>query len=126
MVSSSSHGFLDSVRQLGENLLSTVHDRLELLTLELQEEKLRILRILVLINAAIFSAFLALIFLSVTITYLFWESARIWVLAGFTVLYFAAFTGLVIALKRGASRLTVPFEDTRREIAADRDSLRRS
>jgi uncharacterized membrane protein YqjE len=122
-VASSSHGFIDSLRQLGDNLLGTVHDRLELLAVELQEEKFRILRILILANAAIFSAFLALIFLSITITYLFWDSARVWVLAGFTVLYAAICIGIVLALKKGAARLSVPFEDTRREIAADRDAV---
>lgn len=124
MSTSSSHGFLDSVRQLGENLVSTVHDRLELFSLELQEEKFRIIRILVLANGAIFSLFLALIFLSLTITYLFWDAARIWVLVGFTFFYTVLFGGIVLALKKVASRLSAPFEDTRREIAHDRDALR--
>jgi uncharacterized membrane protein YqjE len=122
---SSSHGLLDSVRQIGENLLGTVHDRLELFSLELQEEKFRVIRMLILANAAIFSGFLALIFISLTVTYLFWEHARIWVLGGFAFFYTAIFVGLALAVLRGAHRETAPFGSSRREIASDRDAFRR-
>lgn len=122
--SSSSPGFIDSLRRLGDGLLGTVHDRLELFTIELQEEKLRIIRTLILVNAAIFSAFLGLTFLTLTIVYLFWDSARIWVLAGFTLLYIAVCAGILVALKRHLGGLAKPFEGTRGELKADRASLK--
>jgi uncharacterized membrane protein YqjE len=104
-------------------LVGSAHDRIELFSIELQEEKLRIFRVLILINAAIFSAFLALIFISLVVVYLFWETARLGVLSGFAVFYSAAFAGLVIALKRYLATLPGPFESTRQELAADRDVL---
>ena len=120
---SSLPGILSSLRQFADGLLGSVHDRLELFSIELQEEKLRIYRILFLINAAIFSAFLALIFISLVIVYLFWDTARLGVLSGFAVFYSAAFLGVVLALQKFLARQPKPFEATRQELAADRDAL---
>jgi uncharacterized membrane protein YqjE len=120
---SSLPGILNSLRQFADGLLGSVHDRLELFSIELQEEKLRIFRILILINAAIFSAFLALIFISLVIVYLFWDTARVGVLSGFAVFYSAAFVGVVLALKKFLAKQPRPFESTRQELAADRDAL---
>jgi len=120
---SSLPGILNSFRQLADGLLGSVHDRLELFSIELQEEKLRIFRILILINAAIFSAFLALIFFSLVIVYLFWDTARIEVLCGFTILYAAACFLFVRAIKKFVASQPTPFEATRHELAADRETL---
>lgn len=120
---SSLPGILGSLRQFADGLLGSVHDRLELFSIELQEEKLRIFRILILINAAIFSAFLALIFVSLVVVYLFWDTARIYVLSGFAIFYCALFAGVLIALKKFLANQPKPFEATRQELAADRDAL---
>jgi uncharacterized membrane protein YqjE len=120
---SSLPGILNSLRQFADGLLGSVYDRLELFSIELQEEKLRIFRILILINAAIFSAFLALIFISLVIVYLFWDTARLGVLSGFAVFYSAAFAVVVVALKKFLASQPKPFEITRQELAADRDAL---
>ena len=120
---SSLPGILSSLRQFADGLLGSVHDRLELFSIELQEEKLRVFRILILINAAIFSAFLALTFISLVVVYLFWDTARIWVLSGFAVFYTAAFIALVRAFKLFIAKQPKVFEATRHELAADRDAL---
>ncbi len=120
---SSIPGILGSLRQFADGLLGSVHDRLELFSIELQEEKLRVFRILILINAAIFSAFLALTFISLVVVYLFWETQRIWVLSGFAIFYTAACIGLVRAFKSFIAKQPKAFEATRQELAADRDAL---
>jgi uncharacterized membrane protein YqjE len=120
---SSLPGILTSLRQFADGLLGSAKDRLELFSVELQEEKLRVFRILILINAAIFSAFLALTFLSILVIYLFWDSARVYVLGGFTLVYFLAFFFLVRAVKKFVSKQPVPFEATRSELAADQAAL---
>ena len=120
---SSLPGILNSLRQFADGLLGSVHDRLELFSIELQEEKLRAFRILILINAAIFCAFLALIFISMVVVYLFWDTARLYVLISFAIFYSAAFAGVVIALKKFIAAQPKPFEATRHELTADRDAL---
>jgi uncharacterized membrane protein YqjE len=120
---SSLPGILNSFRQFADGVLGSVHDRLELFSVELQEEKLRIFRILILINAAIFSACLALIFFSLLVVYLFWDSARLWVLGGFTVFYAVACVLLIRSIKKFVAAQPPVFEATRHELGADRKAL---
>jgi uncharacterized membrane protein YqjE len=84
-------GFVEALRSLGDGLLKSVQDRLQLVGVELQEEKFRLIKILIWISAAGFAAMMALTFASLTVVYLFWESARLSVLIGLTLLYGGAF-----------------------------------
>lgn len=117
-------GFLDSFRLLGDGLLSTVHDRLELFSLELQEEKFRLILTFVWISAAVFVAMLAITFASLTVVYLFWENSRLAVLGGLTALYAGALAAIIVALRRFLARQPSPFSATREEIAKDRECIR--
>jgi len=92
-----SAGFLHSLRALGDGLLATVQDRLELFSVELQEEKFRLIQIFVWISAAVFTGMMAIMFASLTLVYLFWASARLAVLGGLTIVYTGALVAIVIA-----------------------------
>jgi uncharacterized membrane protein YqjE len=117
-------GFMDSLRTLGDGLAAGVHDRLELFSLELQEEKFRLIQIFVWISAAVFTAMMTLAFASLTVVYLFWESARLAVLGGLTLLYAAALVAIIVALRRYLARQPVPFAATLQEITEDRTCIR--
>ena len=117
-------GFLDSLRGLGANLLGTAHDRIELFTVELHEEKVRLLQFLIWIGAIGFSAVMAMTFLTVTVVYLFWESARLAVLGGFAIFYAATLTGFVLAFRRYLKRQPRPFDATLQELKEDRECMR--
>ena len=119
-----SAGFLHSLRALGDGLLATVQDRLELFSVELQEEKFRLIQIFVWISAAIFTGMMALAFASFTLVYLFWPSARLAVLGGLTVFYAGAMVAIVIAFRRFLARQPRPFSATRQEIGKDRTCIR--
>jgi uncharacterized membrane protein YqjE len=122
---SSSHvGFLSSFRALGDGLLATVQDRLELLTVELQEEKFRLIQTFIWISAAVFTAMMAITFASLTLVYLFWESARLAVLGGLTVFYAGALVAIIVAFRRFIARQPRPFTATRQEIGEDRACIR--
>jgi uncharacterized membrane protein YqjE len=122
---SSSHvGFLSSFRALGDGLLATVQDRLELFSVELQEEKFRLIQTFIWICAAVFTAMMALMFASLTLVYLFWESARLAVLGGLTVFYAGAFVAIILAFRRFIARQPRPFTATRQEIGEDRACIR--
>jgi len=117
-------GFLGSLRALGDGLLATVQDRLELFAVELQEEKLRLIQTFVWISAAVFAGMLTLTFASLTLVYLFWDSARLAVLGGLTLCYAAALVAIIIAFRRFIVRQPRPFLATRQEIGEDRTCIR--
>jgi len=117
-------GFLHSFRVLGDSLLGTVKDRLELFSLELQEEKFRLIQTFIWISAAVFSGVMAVTFASLTLVYLFWESARLAVLGGLTLFYAFALVATIVALRRFIASQPTPFAGTRQELGADRACIR--
>ena len=117
-------GFLGSFRILGDGLLATVEDRLRLFSIELQEEKFRLIQIFAWISAALFAGMMAITFASLALVYLFWESARLAVLGGLAVLYAGAMVAIILALRRFLARQPEPFAATLQEIGSDRACIR--
>lgn len=117
-------GFLDSFRVLGDSLLATVQDRLELFSVELQEEKFRLILTFIWISAAVFTAIMTIAFASLTLVYLFWESARLAALGGLTLFYAGALVAIILAFRRYIARQPSPFSATRQEIGKDRTCIR--
>ena len=116
--------YLSSLRSLGDGLLASVQDRLELFTVELQEEKFRLVQTFVWICAAVFTGMMAITFASLTVVYLFWENARLAVLGGLTVFYAAALVAIVLAFRRFRARQPAPFTATLQELGEDRTCIR--
>jgi len=117
-------GYLSSLKSLGDGLLASVQDRLELFAVELQEEKFRLIQTFVWICAAIFTGMMAVAFASLTLVYLFWASARLAVLGGLALLYLGTFVGIVVAFRRFLARQPAPFSATLHEIGEDRACIR--
>jgi uncharacterized membrane protein YqjE len=117
-------GFLGSFRALGDGLLGTVEDRLHLFTVELQEEKFRLIQTFFWISAALFTAMMTIAFASLTLVYLFWASARLAVLGGLTLLYAGSLIAIVIGFRRFVARQPNPFAATLHEIGEDRACIR--
>lgn len=115
-----STGFVGSLRTLGDGLIASVQERLELFSVELQEEKFRLIQTFIWISAAVFSGVMAIAFASLTLVYLFWESARLAVLIGLTVFYTGALLAILLSFRRYISRQPRPFTATLREIGEDR------
>lgn len=117
-------GFVSSLRSLGDGLLATVHDRLRLVSIEVQEEKLRLIRTFVWISAVVFAGMMTIAFASVTLVYLFWETARLAVLGGLTAFYAGALGVILVAFRRYLARQPNPFAATLHEIREDRACIR--
>lgn len=117
-------GFVSALRALADGLFANLEDRLELLGLEVQEEKFRLIRIFVWISAVIFAGAMAVVFASLTIVYLFWESARLAVLGGLAAAYAVMFGVIVVAFRRYLARQPRPFAASLQEIKADRTCIR--
>jgi uncharacterized membrane protein YqjE len=116
-------GLLGSLRGLADGLLETARDRLELFALELHEEKFRLIQLFIWISAAIFSGFLAITFASLTVVYLFWETARLAVLGGFALFYGAVFVTVLVYCRKFIARQPKPFGATITELQNDRTCI---
>jgi len=108
-----------ALRGLADGLLGAVRERLELFSIELQEEKLRFFRTLIWLSATIFAAMLLVVFASLTLVYLFWETARLQILAGLTTGYLAAFLILLSRTRRAMRGRLRPFAATLAELGED-------
>lgn len=117
-------GFLAALRTLGDGLLGGVQARLQLLAVELQEEKFRLIQVFIWISAAVFTGMMAITFASLTLVYWFWESARLAVLGGLTILYAGALAAIIISFRRYLTRQPRPFAATLEEMAEDRACIR--
>jgi len=116
-------GLFDSAKALLATLIGIVHNRLELLSTELQEEVERVALMLLWGAVALLFAFLAFAFLALLILIAFWDDHRMLVAALLT----AAF--LILALVAGfAARKLIaakprPFAASLNELAKDREEL---
>lgn len=112
-------GWLESLRRIGDSFLALLRGRFELFTVELQEEKLRLLNLLLWIGLAV-----ALVFAGVFVTVValaFW----LWMVAGYlglillAVMCFAVAAGIVAGIRRKIHSGPVPFAQTVAEFRKD-------
>jgi len=115
---------LGSLRGFADGLLGSVHDRVELFSVELQEEKHRLVQTFLWASAVVVLAVLALIFASLAVVVIFWETARVGVVVGLTCVYLAALAGAVVGFRNFLKRQPKPFEATLRELQEDRACMR--
>jgi uncharacterized membrane protein YqjE len=117
-------GFVSSLQNLGDALLGTAQDRLRLFAVELQEEKLRLVQILLFTAAVVLAGIMTLTFASLTLAFLFWESGRLAVLVGLTAFYLAALVVIAVLFRRFLKRQLPPFAATLEEFKHDRECFR--
>lgn len=117
-------GIVESLRALADLALASARDRLALLAVEWEEERRRLIQTLVWVSAAIFAGVMAIAFASLTLVYVFWDTARVAVLAGLAGFYGLMLALIVIGLRRMSARQARPFSATLAEIEEDRRCLR--
>ena len=113
-----------SLRTLLVTLFAVGQNRLELATIELNEEKCRILEVLFLGAAFFFLGMVALLLLTITVVIVFWDKAGIALLVGFSIFYLvSAGTALVLTINR-IKGWPPSFAHTLGEIKKDSECLR--
>jgi uncharacterized membrane protein YqjE len=120
---SKSGGLTESLKRLTGTLLAIFQTRLELLSIEVQEERLNIKQMLLYGSIALMFFVLATILLTAFVVVVFWESYRLQVLAGFTGLYFAAGAMAWNAFQRAANRKSQLFSASLAALNDDRNQL---
>src|SRR5688572_13736617 len=119
-----SGGLFGSVRRVADTCVSSIHNRVELFALELQEEKLRLVRLLLWTVAALFASFLAITVITIAVVMMFPEDNRRVVVSVFGVCYAIAATVLGLKLRSEIKNAPAPLADTTAELKKDLDALR--
>lgn len=112
-----------SLRRLGGAFVGLLQSHVELIGIELQEEKSRTFRLFIFSGLSLIFAMLVLLGLSSALIFAFWESHRISVTLALSALY-----GLALLLSLGkarqlARRGEATFQATLEELARDREQL---
>ena len=120
---SNSSGLMESSKRVVGTLLAIFQTRLELLSNEIEEERLRVRQMLFYGSVALFFFGLSIMLLTVFIVVVFWDSYRLSVLGGLTALFFLA--GLLVynSLRNLALERTRLFTSSLSELDEDRARL---
>jgi len=107
-----------ALRRISETFLSILHNRLELITLELKEEKHWVVATLMFAAFAIVFGILSIVAILVTVAVLVPAEARIWVMPGICVVTIAGLIVAVLVFNKKLKR-PAPLNDTLAEIKKD-------
>jgi uncharacterized membrane protein YqjE len=120
--SAASSGLFQSLRRVADTALGILHNRAELFAVELQEEKAQVIEVLLWVTLLLFFGMLCVLVLTATLILLCPPDTRIFVAAGFTLLYLV---GAVWAFGRLKVKLhsPAPFVQTINEVQKDRELL---
>jgi uncharacterized membrane protein YqjE len=116
-------GLLSSLRKLAASLVGALQTRLELLATEIEEERVRLARLLLLYFIASFFFALGILTLTLLIIVLFWDTHRLLVIGLLAVIYFAAGLAVAYVLRREAAAGSRLFSASLSELAKDRKRL---
>jgi uncharacterized membrane protein YqjE len=116
-------GLFDSLKVLTATLIAIAHTRLELLSTELEEERLRLSSVLGWMFVALFFAGLGVVLATLFVVLALWDTHRLWALGILAILFLlgAALAWLVVRGKvRAKPRL---FAASLTELSKDRKEL---
>lgn len=109
-----------------DNLLGAVLTRLDLFSVEVREEVIRLIQLLVLVSAALFCTGLTLILITFTVIFAVWEDheARVWAMSLFTLFYAGIVAWAVFAVRQMIHKGGMPFSETVNQLKKDRECLK--
>ncbi|QWE05646.1 phage holin family protein [Polynucleobacter sp. JS-JIR-5-A7] len=121
----SQENLLSSIKNLASTGASIAQTRLELLSVDVQIARNKLIRLLVMIVSALFFLFFGLVMLALLIVIYSWESDRMLVLGLLTTAFISI--GLILALVIMQALRNMPklFEASITEFAKDREELSR-
>ena len=122
---SKSSSLLSAAGVFVESLLGSVQNRIQVLSVELQEEKYRLIQTLILVAAVVFAGMMTIAFTTLTVVYLFWENARVAALGGVSAFYAIGLIFVSLRLRRFLNTQPKPFSATLAELTKDRACFRR-
>ena len=123
MVNTDHHpGWTDLAGRLLETGTGALRNRGELLLVEWQQEKARLIALLILAVGLLFLGVMALMLLTATIIFLFPEDKRLYVAGAFTLLYLGGAVAAVLGIK--SSIRQQPFAETLNQVKKDGEAIK--
>ncbi len=116
---------LESLKALGTTAVAAVETRLRLLSIDLEEERDALVRLIFWGAVFLFSLFLGVVLAAMLIVVVFWESQRLAVLGVLTGLALGAAAAIGLGLRAWWRRRPRAFSTTLEELAKDRERLGR-
>ncbi|MDB6055378.1 MAG: hypothetical protein JWN25_2901 [Verrucomicrobiales bacterium] len=118
-----SSGVVGSVRRMTDTVLAVIHNRLELASLELKEEKGRVIGLLIWAVAAIFFGLMSVVALMLLLLFVFWDN-KVAVAIGLSGFFLVATLAAFFALKSKLKNPPIPFAETINQLKKDRAWLK--
>jgi uncharacterized membrane protein YqjE len=118
-------GLLGSARGVLAVLVEIGQTRLQLASTELEEERLRLARLLLCATFALFFLGLGLVLASMLLVLLFWDAHRVLVLALLSALFLGVGASLAVAWRRQARTKPKLLASSIAELQRDREALQR-
>jgi uncharacterized membrane protein YqjE len=116
-------GLLGSLQQLLASFTEILHTRLDILATEMEEEVVRFKQLLLYGLVALFFLGLGVVFASLYIVVIYWETHRLTVLAGFAVVYLCIGVIAARVVHRLLNNRPRLLSATMAELRKDRDRL---
>ena len=114
---------LGSLRTLATTFIEVIATRLEILTVELHEERLRLTKILLWATLMLFFAGLVVVFLSLLVVVVNWDEHRVAALVGVVIFHAALGAGMALLLFRQLGRKSRLFSTSLQELRKDESAL---
>ena len=116
-------GLGGSLRNLATGALGLVAAHVELVGIEIQQEKERVAELVVLGAGALVLFGMTLLLVTLLIVAALWDNYRLLAIGGLAILYFALGAYAVISIRRKLDAHPNPFAGTAAEIEKDRERL---
>lgn len=117
-------GLLSAAGAFIDGVLGSAQKRLQLLSIEVQEEKLRLVQLFIWVAAAVFAGMMTIALVTITVVSFFWDTARFAALGGATLFYAIGLGVLWWQFRRYLARQPPPFAATLGELERDRACTR--
>jgi uncharacterized membrane protein YqjE len=121
--STNSLGLFESIKALTSTLVAVVHTRLELLSTDLEEDRERLMSLVMLSLIALFSLLIAAVLVTITLVVAFWDSYRVLALASVSGVFIILGVATWIAAVRQAKKKPKMFVSSLLELIKDRKQL---
>jgi uncharacterized membrane protein YqjE len=114
---------LESLKGLGRTFVEILGNRVETLSLDLKEDRIRFVSLLLLGASAFFVLSLGIILVVFFLVLTFWTTNRLMVIGILTAMFLCGGLILLALLVQRVRHLPGPFEGTLSELYKDRDAL---
>lgn len=121
--SPSGKGLFESITALTSTLVGIVHTRLELLSTDLEEDRERMMSLVMLSLIALFSLMIAVVLITITIVVAFWDSYRVLALASIAGVFLIVGVATWLAAIHKAKNKPKMFVASLLELIKDRQHL---